>query len=92
MEALRAAAASRLEERLAAEEAPFTRNHYLNEIISKRRNEGLKRRVLQAGRGQKDPAAAAAAVEALFEANERRGCAKQAALDMQVYIHIFIHT
>jgi hypothetical protein len=81
--ALRVTAAGRLEERLVAEEKPFTRNHYLNEIISKRRNEGLKRLVMQAVRSNKEPAAAAAAVEALFEANERLGCAKQAALDMQ---------
>ena len=68
--ALRVTAAGRLEELLVAEEKPFTRNHYLNEIISKRRNEGLKRLVMQAVRSNKEPAAAAAAVEVLFEANE----------------------
>lgn len=68
-----------------AEEIPYTRNHYLNEIISKRRNEGLRRLVAQVVREMaSNPAAAASAIEALFEANERRECEMHAVLEVQV--------
>jgi hypothetical protein len=84
LQTLREAAADRLEKQLTAEEIPYTRNHYLYEVISKKRNEGLRRRVVQTVRGMRDPTAAAAAVEALFEANERTGCERQAVIDIQV--------
>jgi hypothetical protein len=86
---LHSSAQRRLRERLDVEQLPFTSNHYLYEMISKKRNERLKRRLLKSTAGMTDPAAVAAAITALFGENERRSCEEHVAMEMQLALEAY---
>jgi interferon-induced GTP-binding protein Mx1 len=101
---LHACARRRLRERLDAERLPFTSNHDLHDLISKKRAERLQRRLIaataglsnpgevapvKAGSGMSNPSTVAAAITAVFGQVKRRSCDEHAAMEMQVALEAY---